>query len=107
MTRFDPFAIPDETEASDDVVVVDTEELIAMRRISSIQAGRRTAGATGAVMAGAMLALRDIYEGPPKDILPIEIEASGEPHDVDRDGVDVVVGDVNVWAPPLPPRDPI
>jgi hypothetical protein len=76
-------------------------------RSSAIAAGRRKGGAAGAAMAGAMLAMRDLLEGPPKEELPFEIEASGQPHDLDRDGVDVTVGETAVSAPPLARRDPL
>ncbi|TVR20228.1 MAG: hypothetical protein EA389_16885 [Ilumatobacter sp.] len=82
------------------------EERAAQIRRSSIEAGRRKGGLAGAALAGSMLALRDIYEGPPKDQLPIEIEASGEPHDVDRDGISMTVDGVDVSSPPLPRLDP-
>jgi hypothetical protein len=58
-------------------------------------------------MAGAMLALRDIYEGPTKEEIPIEVEASGEPYDLERDGVDLTVEGVDVSAPPLERLDPL
>ncbi len=83
------------------------ERKLADARASAIAAGRRKGGATGAAMAATMLALRDIYEGPPREEVPITEEASGEPHDVDRDGIDFEVDDVNVTAPPLERRDPI
>ena len=56
-------------------------------------------------MAGAMVALGEIYDGPPKEDAPIEIEAPGEPGDIDEDGIDVTVGEVDVWAPPPADRD--
>jgi hypothetical protein len=102
VTRFDPFAIP--ASAPDADVAA---ERAAELHISSIEAGRRKAGTAGAVMAGAMLALRDIYEGPPKEILPFEVEASGEPHDIDRDGLGLTVDGIAVSAPALPRLDPI
>jgi hypothetical protein len=102
VTRFDPFAIPASAPDTDAAA-----ERVAELRTSSIEAGRRKAGTAGAVMAGAMLALREIYEGPPKEILPFEVEASGEPHDIDRDGVAMMVAGVAVSAPALPRLDPI
>ena len=77
------------------------EERAAQIRLSSIEAGRRKAGLAGAALAGSMLVLRDIYEGPPKDEIPIEIEASGVPHDIDRDGIAMTVDGIDVSAPPL------
>ena len=91
----------------DDAVIADRERRIAEARASSIEAGRRKGGVAGAAMAGAMLALRDIYEGPTKEEIPIEVEASGEPHDLDRDGVDLTVDGVDVSAPALERKDPL
>jgi hypothetical protein len=102
MTRFDPFAITESVPDADAAA-----ERVAELRTSSIEAGRRKAGTAGAVMAGAMLALREIYEGPPKEILPFEIEAAGEPHDIDRDGLGLVIDGIAVSAPALPRLDPI
>jgi hypothetical protein len=100
----DPFREP--PDPMPDVSAVVAEERLAAARRSSIEAGRRKGGLAGAALAGSMLALRDIYEGPPKDQLPIEIEASGEPHDVDRDGITMNVDGVDVTAPPLPRLPP-
>jgi hypothetical protein len=100
----DPFREP--PDPMPDVSAVVDEERLAAARLSSIEAGRRKGGLAGAALAGSMLALRDIYEGPPKDQLPIEIEASGEPHDVDRDGITMNVDGVDVTAPPLPRLPP-
>ncbi len=82
------------------------EHLAEMRR-SSIAAGRRKGGIVGAGMAGAMLAVAEIYEGPPKEDAPVTVEASSDPIDIDKDGVDVSVGDVDVAAPPLERLDPV
>lgn len=85
------------------------EEWLAERRISAIEAGRRKGGLAGAALAGAMVIAADIYDGPPKDDRPITIEASSDPIDVDKDGIDVTVGDVEVHAPAqerMPPVGP-
>jgi hypothetical protein len=83
------------------------EAQLAEQRQSAIEAGRRKAGLAGAAMAGAMLAVADIYEGPKKDDKPVTVEASSDPDDVDRDGIALAVGDVEVDAPPLPTLDPV
>ena len=83
------------------------EDRLADQRRSSIEAGRRKGGAAGAAMAGAMLVVGEIYQGPPKDDRPVTVEASSDPDDVDRDGLDLTVGDVEVEAPPLPALDPV
>jgi hypothetical protein len=96
-TPFDPFDEPQRDPAPESA-----DERAAAARAAAIAAGRRKGGIAGAALAGSMLALRDIYEGPSKEEIPIEIEASSEPHDVDRDGVDLSVDGVAVNAPPLP-----
>jgi hypothetical protein len=83
------------------------EEALAAQRASSIAAARRRGGVAGAAMAGAMLAVSEIVEGPPKDDAPVTVEASGDPNDLDKDGIDVQVGDVDVSAPPLERLDPV
>jgi hypothetical protein len=85
------------------------EDLEAARRRSAIEAGRRKGGVAGAALAGAMIAVSDIVEGPRRDDAPVTVEAAGEPHDIDRDGVSLEVDGVAVVAPPLrrpgTPRD--
>ncbi len=77
------------------------EERAAELKLMAIAAGRRKGGMAGAAMAGAMLAVRDIYEGPPLDADIVEVaESPDEPGDIDTDGIEVTVGDVDVWAPP-------
>ncbi len=95
----EPAAALAEELADIDLRRIEREERLAARRLSAIEAGRRKGGAAGAAMAGAMLALQEIYEGP-KDEIVAEVEAPGEPGDIDRDGIDVRIGDVDVWAPP-------
>jgi len=76
------------------------------KRLSMIEAGRRKGGMLGAAAAGAMIGLRDVYEGPPKEDTIVEVaESPGEPGDIDIDGIEVSVGGVDVWAPPPPRRD--
>src|SRR5215204_2979519 len=80
---------------------IEAEERYASQRLATIEAGRRKAGLAGAAMAGVMLGLRDVYEGPPKDDTIVAIvESPDEPIDIDTDGIEVTVGDVEVWAPP-------
>jgi hypothetical protein len=87
-----------------DVDAIVEEERVAGRRLSAIEAGRRKGGLLGAAAAGAMIGLRDIYEGPPKeDEIVVVSESSGEPGDIDKDGIEISVGDVDVWAPPPSP----
>ncbi|HUS43353.1 MAG TPA: hypothetical protein VMY16_11875 [Ilumatobacteraceae bacterium] len=102
----DPGEVLDaELAASIDVAAIEAEEAAAARRLSMIEAGRRQGGLLGAVAAGAMMGLRDVYEGPPKDDdIVIVSEAPGDPEDIDVDGITGRVADVDFWAPP--PGDP-
>ena len=90
----------------DEIERIEDEERHASQRLATIEAGRRKGGLAGAAMAGVMLGLRDIYEGPPKDDTIVAIvESPDEPVDIDTDGIEVSVGDVDVWAPPPTRRD--
>jgi hypothetical protein len=112
----DPFAQPGADEAHEaadgssaayDEMIAHHEEQLAIARASAIAAGRRKGGVAGAAMAGAMMAVAEIYEGPPKEDAPVTVEASSDPTDIDRDGVDVTVGEVDVSSPPLARLDPV
>ena len=83
------------------------EERLAERRASALAAARRKGGLAGAAMAGAMLAISDIVEGPKKDDAPVTVEASGDPLDLEKDGFGATVGDVAVEAPPLERIEPV
>ena len=98
----------DRQPGSDEDLLVarrDDEERIAQQRPSMIEAARRKGGVPGAAAAGAMLGIRDVYEGPPKeDDIVIVSEAPGDPEDIDIDGITGRVADIDFWAPP--PGDP-
>jgi hypothetical protein len=87
------------------------EALKAERDRSSVEQGRRIGGLPGAMMAGAMIALRDIYESPKRDDGQVVVDAPSEPHDVDRDGValtaDEIGGADDVAVPAQPRLDPV
>ncbi len=90
----------DDVGARDVTELDEVEEAYAARRVSAIEAGRRKGGIAGAAMAGAMLAIQEIYEGPHRDDFVAVSESPDEPGDIDKDGIEVTVGDVDVWAPP-------
>lgn len=98
---------PERSQAAHAEMMAAHAERLAELRRSAIEAGRRKGGIVGAGMAGAMLAVAEIYEGPPKEDAPVTVEASSDPIDIDKDGVDVTVGDVDVSAPPLERIDPV
>ena len=83
------------------------EQRLADDRRYAIEAGRRKGGLAGAAMAGAMFAMSEIVEGPKKDDKPVTVEASSDPDDVDRDGIAVQVGEVEIGSPALPTLDPV
>lgn len=97
----DDLAARMDADVAIDVERIEAEERVASQRLSMIAAGRRKGGVLGAAAAGAMIGLRDIYEGPPpQDDIVIEIESSGAPTDIDVDGIAGTVEDVDYWAPP-------
>jgi hypothetical protein len=95
---------PDEIEALREADKADRDR-------SSVEQGRRIGGLPGAMMAGAMIALRDIYEGPKRDDGQVVVDAPSEPHDVDEDGVELTAqeigGDDDVSIPPQPRIEPV
>jgi hypothetical protein len=87
------------------------EVVKAERDRSSIEQGRRIGGLPGAMVAGAMIALRDIYESPKRDDGQVVVDAPSEPHDVDRDGLrlaaDEIGGGDDVAVTAQPRRQPV
>lgn len=81
------------------------------RNRSMIEHGRRMGGLPGAMVAGALIALRDIYEPPRDGEIVASVESPSDPIDIDVDGIrlsaDGIDGPVDVMAPPLAPRPPI
>lgn len=95
----DPFA---DLDPIDDAVVdrIVAEEEAAARRMSAIEAGRRKGGVAGAAMAGAMLAISEIVEGPRRDEIVAVSESPTDPDDIDVDGISVSLDGREFWAPP-------
>lgn len=84
----------------------DTEGRAADARLASIEAGRRKGGVAGAAMAGAMLAVGEIFDGPERDKGQVTVDAPGEPGDIDEDGIALSVGEIDVDARPLDRIEP-
>ena len=91
----------------DDAALAAYEERLAVQRASAISAGRRKAGLAGAAMAGAMFAIAEIIEGPPKEDVSVTVESSSDPHDLEKEGFGATVDGVDVEAPPLERLDPV
>ena len=93
----------------------DRERVAAANKLdrdrSMVAHGRRIGGLPGAMAAGALIAMRDIFEGPKRDEGSVVVESPSEPHDVDRDGValsaDDIGGDQDIAVAALPRRDPV
>lgn len=64
---------------------------------------RNRHGVAGAMLAGAMIAIRDILETP-KDDDAVIIEASSEPEDIDNEGMSFVVDPNTIAYTPALPR---
>jgi hypothetical protein len=65
-------------------------------------AGPRRRSSGGSILAAAMLGLRDVLYGKPKEDSIIEIESSGDPPNIDLDGLDEPIGrDHRLVGPPL------
>lgn len=84
----------DERARQDEGVDLVREAVIAERNASMRERGRKIGGTPGAVMAGMMIALRDIVEAPPRDPGSVVVDSPTEPVDVDRDGVELGADDV-------------
>jgi hypothetical protein len=79
------------------------EDLLPPISSSPVRRARERHGIAGAVLAGAMVAIRDVLD-PPKDPQAVTVEASSEPDDIDKDGVAVPLDDERLAvAPPLAP----
>lgn len=63
---------------------------------------KRHKGGGGVMLGAAMLGLRDVLYGKPKEDTAIEIEASGDPPNVDLDGMDMAIDEHRrAVGPPL------
>ena len=68
---------------------------------SDLRRLRAKRGLGAAVLAGAMFGIRDVLD-PPKEPVSITVEASGEPGDIDADGISVPFEGGSAVAPALP-----
>ncbi len=98
---------PDTAAAESDDVEGPRQAARLARRKSAIEHGRRLGGTPGAMMAGAMLALQEIYQGSVSDEIVTISETPDEPDDVDRDGLSVSVDGTTVASAALPATAPL
>ena len=101
----DQDAVADAQAAADRAAPRDANE--AARNKAMRDRGRQIGGLAGAAMAGAMIAIRDVVEGPPKDQGAVVVDAPTEPEDIDSDGLELDaddVGSAHDLAVPAQPR---
>jgi ferric-dicitrate binding protein FerR (iron transport regulator) len=68
---------------------------------------RRQGGLAGAALGAAMFGLDQVLGRKPREEAPIVVDASGQPKDLEDDGVRVPIDDASsVWAPPQPRSEP-
>ncbi len=68
---------------------------------------RRSGGLAGAALGAAMFGLDQVLGRKPREEAPIVVDASGQPKDLEDDGIHVPIDDTaSVWAPPQPRSDP-
>ena len=105
---------PDDVPPLRDTDVIATEMHDADEIIESLDpvsdpvvTARRRHGAAGAMLAAGMFGVDIALGRKPKEEAPIVVDASSDPHDIDKDGIRIAVDDdTHVWAPPLPPSQP-
>jgi hypothetical protein len=56
---------------------------------------------SGSIVGSMMMGLHAIYHGPKKDDIVVEVETSGDPPNLDTDGIDDLVDGHRVTSPPL------
>lgn len=87
---------PGPEDRADDIdeVSLMRDAYLAERNRSMRDRGRQIGGVPGAMVAGLMIALRDIYETPKRDNGSVVVDSPSEPHDVDRDGLELDAADI-------------
>jgi hypothetical protein len=93
---------------TDDQLHLDATEVAGMPPIpplsDPVTTARRKHGAAGAVLAAGMFGVDIALGRKPKEEIPVVVTASGDPTDIDRDGMSFAIDDATqVVAPPLPP----
>jgi hypothetical protein len=89
-----------DSETDEAAIYQESERAAMMRR------ARQKAGVGGAAMAGAMMALQGILEGPKKEPIAIVVAAPTEPINPDAEGISLKLDDRSLFAPPMAPLKP-
>lgn len=84
------------------------EEVPVLEPVSDpVGTARRRHGAAGAMLAAGMFGVDIALGRKPKEDAPIVVTASGEPGNIDTDGIEIPIDEAtSVFAPAQPPVDP-
>ena len=101
----------DDDELDDDELdaeMLDDETVAVLHPVSDpVATARRRHGGFGAALGAGMLGLDIALGRKPKEEAPVVITASGEPGNIDTDGIEIPIDEAtSVFAPPQPPVDP-
>jgi hypothetical protein len=64
---------------------------------------RQRSGLGAGALAAALMGMRDVLEGPPKEPAPVVVASPTDPTDIDTEGMHVDMGELAVASPALPP----
>jgi hypothetical protein len=111
----DSLDTPDDDELVADALLDESAEAAdearsvpALEPVSDpVGTARRKHGAAGAMLAAGMFGVDIALGRKPKEEAPVVITASGEPGNIDSDGIEIPIDEAtSVFAPPQPPVDP-
>jgi hypothetical protein len=103
----------DEARSSDAVEPVDAVDAVVesgpVEPISEpVDTARRRHGTAGAILAAGMFGVDIALGRKPKEEAPIVIDASGDPTNIDTDGIRIPLDEhTDVVAPPMAPSTPV
>ena len=115
MPTNDSLDTPDDDELVADALLDESAEAAdearsvpALEPVSDpVGTARRKHGAAGAMLAAGMFGVDIALGRKPKEEAPVVITASGEPGNIDSDGIEIPIDEAtSVFAPPQPPVDP-
>lgn len=95
----------DDDTMLDPDIELEIEEIEPIPPVSDpVGTARRKHGAAGAMLAAGMFGVDIALGRKPKEEIPVVVDASGDPTDIDKDGMTFAIDDATqVVAPPLPP----
>lgn len=85
-------------DRAEDGVVEDSDD-DAQDSGSEVARIKRRNGVASAMLAGALFGLRDVLESP-KETVAVTVESSGEPTDIDSDGLTIPIDELTTAVAP-------